>query len=75
MKTTSANAMPMATCPHCEHVTQFDDWYDFQGGESRDCPKCEKTMHVLDVEAVMYVRLGTEPERSNTAVKPRRSED
>jgi len=65
MKITSANAMPMATCPHCESVVQFDDWYDFRGGESRECPNCEKTIHVLDVERVMYVRLGTEPERPN----------
>lgn len=42
--------------------SHFDDWYDFKGGESRECPKCEKTMHVLDIEAVMYVRLGSEPE-------------
>lgn len=62
MNTTSANAMPMAICPHCESVMQLDDWYDFKRGESVDCPKCEKTMHVLDVEAVLYVRLGTEPE-------------
>ena len=53
--------MPMAKCPHCGKESQLDDWYDFSGGEERECPKCGKTMYVLDVEPVMYVRLGTEP--------------
>lgn len=62
MKITSANEMPTAECQHCEKITEFDDWYDFKSGDSKECPNCGKTIHVLDVDAVMYVRLGTEPE-------------
>ena len=65
MPITNANAMPMAKCPHCGAEIQLDDYYDFKGDEERECPRCEKTMFVLDVECVMYVRLGTEPNRHN----------
>lgn len=44
-----------ATCPHCGYIVRFDEWYDFEDDESSECPKCGKTMYVLDVGAVMYV--------------------
>jgi uncharacterized protein (UPF0212 family) len=54
--------LPMATCPHCGEEFQWDDYYDVRAGSERECPRCERTIHVLSVDTTITARLGTEPE-------------
>lgn len=53
--------MPMAKCPHCRQEFQWDDYYELSAGDTHECPNCEKAIHVLSVNHVMMVDLGTEP--------------
>ena len=55
-------SMPIVECPHCGKEWQWDDYYNLHSGSVRTCPKCEKDVHVLSVDTVMYARLSTEPE-------------
>lgn len=58
---------PMVCCPHCGKEQQWDDCYDLHAGSSRDCQHCEKEIHVLSTDTVIYARLSTVP---NAAVHP-----
>ncbi len=60
MKTTDNNSMPMVVCPHCEKEFQWDDYYELAVGDSRECPKCEKEIHVTYVDHCIFATLGTE---------------
>ena len=51
--------MPMITCPHCEKEFQLDDYYDYSIGDTFDCYKCEKEIHIQQIEMIMSVRIGT----------------
>ena len=57
------SGFPMATCPHCEAEFQWDDYYDLAAGSEHDCPKCERTIYVLDTDIEITARLSTEPEK------------
>lgn len=59
MNTTYCN-MPMCECPHCGHEFQWEDYYEVEHGSSRECPRCEETIHVRCVDSVMMVELATE---------------
>lgn len=52
--------MPMVTCPHCDRGFQWDDYYDVEVGDGRECPHCNKTIYVENVDTVIEVRLSTE---------------
>lgn len=54
--------MPMVRCPHCRMEFQWDDHYDIDAGHTRDCPKCEKVIHVLRVDTTINVILAKDPE-------------
>lgn len=54
--------LPMVECPHCHEEQQWDDYYDIQHGDSRECHHCGKTIYVLSVDTQIVVRLGTIPE-------------
>lgn len=49
------NSMPMVTCPSCEKEFQWDDYYDVEVDEVRDCPHCGRGCKVVakDVEIVV----------------------
>ena len=55
--------MPMVTCPHCGEEFQLDDYYNFSVGDTFDCNKCEKEIHILQIDTIIEVCLGTEAER------------
>lgn len=40
--------MPFGRCPYCGHTWQIDDWYFFENGHTLACPKCEKTIVLVD---------------------------
>ena len=65
MPVTRSNTMPMATCPHCNQEFQWHDYYDVNNGDDRECPKCERAIHVVAKECVMYLDLSTAPEGHN----------
>jgi len=52
---------PMVCCPHCGKEQQWDDCYDLHAGSSRGCQHCEKEIHVLSTDTVIYARLSTTP--------------
>lgn len=52
--------MPMVRCPHCEKEFQLDDYWDYFTGDTFDCVKCEKEIHILEMETILSFRLGTE---------------
>ncbi len=54
------NNLPMIVCPHCGEEYQHDDYYDIQSDDTLDCPSCEKEIHVLEVDTIIYARVGTE---------------
>jgi uncharacterized protein (UPF0212 family) len=58
------NDMPIANCPHCNAEQQLDDYYDLDVGDSRDCQKCNKEMHIVFVDTTINFELSTE--RSGT---------
>ena len=64
MPTTRQNDMPAAECPHCHRPFAWDDYALIEVGDERECPFCEKTIHVIGVEYVIHADLGTEkPEK------------
>jgi hypothetical protein len=60
MPDTNYNDMPSACCPHCDQSFQWDDYYDLAVGDERDCPLCEKNIHVTTVDHIMMVTLSTD---------------
>ena len=54
--------MPMVTCPHCGEEFQLDDYYDYSRGDSFWCERCEQEIHILLMEPIITVKLGTERE-------------
>ena len=52
--------IPMVTCPHCGEEFQLDDYYNLSCGDTFDCNKCEKEIHILEMVTVVEVCLGTE---------------
>ena len=54
--------LPIVCCPHCGAEQQWDDYYDLHAGSSRDCYECDKEIHVLSVDTVMYARVSTSEE-------------
>lgn len=62
MKNYIWSTMPMVTCPHCEKEFQVDDYCFKQSGDTLYCQHCKKTIHILEMETVMSVRLGTDAE-------------
>lgn len=58
---TTLCSMPTCMCPHCRQTFQYDDYYDLDSGDEIDCPSCEKTIHVLSRDPVMYLTLGVKP--------------
>jgi len=53
---------PMITCPHCGEEFQLDDYYDLSVGNTFDCGKCEKEIHILQRDITISFCLGTEAE-------------
>lgn len=54
--------MPMVICPHCDGEFQLEDYYDYGRGDTFDCKKCEGKIHILEMETILSVRLGTTKE-------------
>lgn len=52
-----SNALPMVVCPVCGKESQWDDYYDARVGTTRDCPKCEALIEVVEIDIVTYVRV------------------
>lgn len=61
MKTTH-NDLPIVTCPHCQAGVHLDDYYNVKTGDTFDCPRCDRTMHVTCVDHLIIVDLSTEAE-------------
>lgn len=59
---TTYGTMPMVDCPHCGKEFQWDDYYDVKAGDERDCPKCERTIHVESADVAIEVILSTKPQ-------------
>lgn len=59
--------IPVVRCPHCGAEQQWDDYYDLHAGSSQDCEKCEKEIHVLSVDVVIYARISTTPDPPSDA--------
>lgn len=59
MPETRCNDIPSAECPHCGAHFQWDDYYDLAAGDERDCPKCEKTIYVTEVDYIIHATLST----------------
>lgn len=58
---TYSESMPIVECPHCHKVFQWDDYYDMQEGDSRECPQCEKEIFVIGVSQVTTGMFSTHP--------------
>jgi hypothetical protein len=56
---TTSGFVPMLTCPSCDYEWQWDDYYDIKRGDERECPRCEKTAYVTDVDTQIYVCLSS----------------
>lgn len=56
---TRCNDMPSAECPHCGSTFRWDDYYELEVGEERECPRCEKTIFVTEVDVVIRATLST----------------
>lgn len=54
--------VPMITCPHCGEEFQLDDYYNLGVGDTFDCTKCEKEIHILQVATILSFCLGTNGE-------------
>ena len=54
------NNLPMVTCPHCDKEDQWDDYYDLRAGDVRDCPNCEKEIHILELDTIITICVGAE---------------
>ena len=53
--------MPMMVCPSCDKGWQWDDYYDVEDGDERECPNCGKVAVVSEKEVLMHVRLKAKP--------------
>ena len=53
--------MPMMSCPSCNKGWQWDDYYDVENGDERECPNCGKVAVVSEKEVLMHVRLKAKP--------------
>ena len=56
---TICNDMPSAECPHCGAKFQWYDYYDLAAGDERECPKCEQTIYVTEVDYIIHATLST----------------
>lgn len=52
----------MVECPYCEHEFQQDDYYEMGVGTDLECPKCEKTIVILETDVQIVWTLGTSEE-------------
>ena len=53
--------LPLITCPHCGEESRADDRHDVKAGDTWDCPRCGRTIHVTFVDHTIQVHLSTEP--------------
>ena len=60
----SWGTFPVVECPHCGQEFQVDDYYNLDTGDSFDCSKCEKEIHIWQMETVVEVDLRTKPEQA-----------
>ena len=54
--------LPTVTCPYCGEEFQLDDYYNFSVGDTFDCNKCEKEIHILQMDIIVTCCLGTKKE-------------
>ena len=66
MAKTTWNDLPMGECPHCGHEWQIDDYYDLDNGDTLECPKCEKEIHLDAKDTTVSFRFSTHADISNT---------
>ena len=57
---TTLNDIPSAECPHCGVAFQWDDYYEMEAGDTRECPQCEKVIYVTGVDTIIQATLSTE---------------
>ena len=60
---TNVVSLPIVLCPHCDKEQQWDDCHALCEGSVRACHHCEKDIHVLDTETVIYARVSTKPDK------------
>jgi len=53
---------PMIECPHCKQEFQVDDYYNLEAGDSFDCGKCEKEIHIWATDITLSGDIQSEPE-------------
>jgi len=58
---TSIGYMPMMQCPSCGKDWQWDDYYNIQEDDERECPNCEAVAVVVETEVLMHVKLRAKP--------------
>ena len=56
---------PMITYPHCKKRLQVesDHYYDFKAGDTFECPKCEKTIHIWQTDWTLSADIQVSPEK------------
>ena len=54
---------PMVECPHCGKTFQWEEYWDVQDGDDAECPKCEKTIYVHNVDTQITGMLSTHPDK------------
>jgi len=55
---------PMITCPHCEEEFQVDDYYDLSSGDTFDCGRCDREIHIWATDTVLSGDIKAEAEKS-----------
>jgi len=50
-------SMPMVECPSCGKEWQWDDYYDVEVNEERECPHCGKGCKIVSVDTSIIVEL------------------
>ena len=62
-------SVPMCECPSCHQEFQLDDYYEVSIGWDFECPKCDKTMYVLEKDVQIIWTLVTADEWAEEEAK------
>lgn len=61
MPETSPNDMPTAECPHCHKEFHWDDYWSLEIGDQSECPFCNQTIYVTQIDHAIITTLSTNP--------------
>lgn len=62
MKTTFVS-FPMVECPRCGKEFQWDDYYDVEDDDERECPLCNGMIRVTNVDTSITATLVSLPNK------------